>query len=108
LKRLAAEQADGPLPRLALFRYLGKSKKEIPDKLTLLQSCFRDALVWKELRDRGMLVHGDHLDQVRGIARLTTDDLLFNLDSIAASIRALEANANKLLTLEAMTFTLRL
>jgi len=108
LKRLAAEQADAPLPRLALFRYLGKSKKEIPDKLTLLQSCFRDALVWKELRDRGMLVHGDHLDQVRGIARLTTDDLLFNLDSIAASIRALEANANKLLTLEAMTFTLRL
>ena len=55
-----------------------------------------------------MLVHGDHLDQVHGIARLTTDDLLFNLDAIAASLRALEANANKLLTLEAMTFTLRL
>jgi DNA polymerase-3 subunit delta' len=108
LTRLASGHAGAPLPRLALFRYLGKSKKEIHDKLTLMQSCFRDALVWKELRDQGMLVHGDHLDQVHGIARLTTDDLLFNLDAIAASLRALEANANKLLTLEAMTFTLRL
>ncbi|MDI9569588.1 MAG: DNA polymerase III subunit delta' [Pseudomonadota bacterium] len=108
LARLAAGQVGAPLSRLALFRHLGKRKKDIPDKLTLLQSCFRDALVWRELQDREMLIHGDCLEQIRGIARLSTNDLLFNLDAIDASLRALEANANKLLTLEAMTFTLRL
>ncbi len=108
LQRLAAAGAGTPLQRLALFRYLGRSKKDLVDKLGLLQSCFRDALVWKELEDEGRLVHGDRKELIRDVARLSTEDLLFNMDAVNASLRALEANANKLLTLEAMTFTLRL
>jgi len=108
MQHLAGDHAGDALQRLALLRHLGKSKKDIPDRLSLLQSCFRDALVWKELRQEDMLVHRDHRDVIRRLARLTTEDLLFNLENIAASLRALDANANKALTLEAMTFTLRL
>ncbi len=108
LKRLAADTAGAPLPRLALLRYLGRSRKDLADKLLLLQSCFRDAMIWKELRQENMLVHREHRDDIRRLARLTTAELLFNLETVAASLRALEANANKALTLEAMTFTLRL
>jgi len=106
--RIADPGVGAPLERLALLRCLGRSKKDIPDRLSLLQSCFRDAMIWKETGDVAALAHADRRDDIRRLARLNTEDLLFNLETVAASLRSLEANANKSLTLEAMTFTLRL
>lgn len=108
LRHIAAAHSGDPMLRLALLRYLGKDKKDVPEKLSILQSCFRDALVWKELPGDRTPANGDETDAIRAITRLTTDDILFNLQTISASIRALAYNANKLLTLEAMTFTLHL
>ncbi len=105
---IAAEHSGGPLQRLSLVRYLGKDKKDVPEKLSILLSCFRDALVWKELAGDQTPANSDEKDVLKAITRLTTSDILYNLQTISASIRALEYNANKLLTLEAMTFTLRL
>jgi DNA polymerase III subunit delta' len=105
---IAVDHSGYPLQRLSLMRYLGKDKKDIPEKLSILLSCFRDALVWKELPGDRTPANSDEQDALQAITRLTTDDILYNLQTISASIRALEYNANKLLTLEAMTFTLRL
>ncbi|MCX5826460.1 MAG: DNA polymerase III subunit delta' [Deltaproteobacteria bacterium] len=105
---IAADHSGDPLQRLSLMRYLGKDKKDVPEKLSILLSCFRDALVWKELPGDQTPANSDEKDAIQAITRLTTDDILYNLQTISASIRALEYNANKLLTLEAMTFTLRL
>ena len=105
---LAADHSGDPLRRLSLMRYLGKDKKDVSEKLSLLLSCFRDALVWKELPGDPTTSNSDEQDAIQAITRLTADDILYNLQTISASIRALEYNANKLLTLEAMTFTLRL
>lgn len=107
LGHIAASHAGEPLQRLSLLRYLGKEKKDVPEKLSLLLSCFRDALVWKELPGDRAPANSEEA-AIRAITRLTTEDILFNLQTISASIRALEHNANKLLTLEAMTFTLHL
>ena len=65
-------------------------------------------MIWKETGDVAALAHADRRDDILRLARLTTEELLFNLETVAASLRALEANANKSLTLEAMTFTLHL
>lgn len=108
LGHIATSHAGEPLQRLSLLRYLGKEKKDVPEKLSLLLSCFRDALVWKELPEDRAPANSGETDAIRALTRLTTDDILFNLQTISASIRALEHNANKLLTLEAMTFTLHL
>ena len=108
LRHIVAARSGDPMLRLAMLRYLGKDKKDIPEKLSILQSCFRDAMVWKELPGDRTPANGDEAEAILAIARLTTDDILFNLQTISASIRALAYNANKLLTLEAMTFTLRL
>lgn len=105
---IAADHSGGPLQRLSLVRYLGRDKKDVPEKLSILLSCFRDALVWKELAGDQTPANSDEKDALQAITRLTTADILSNLQTISASIRALEYNANKLLTLEAMTFTLRL
>jgi DNA polymerase III subunit delta' len=108
LGHIAADHSGDPMLRLSLLRYLGKDKKDVPEKLTILQSCFRDALVWKELPGDRTPANNGETDAIQAITRLTTADILFNLQTISASIRALEYNANKLLTLEAMTFTLHL
>jgi DNA polymerase-3 subunit delta' len=105
---LAADHSGDPLRRLSLMRFLGKDKKDVSEKLSLLLSCFRDALVWKEIPGNPTTANSDEQDAIQAITRLTTDDILYNLQTISTSIRALEYNANKLLTLEAMTFTLRL
>ncbi len=105
---IAADHSGDPLQRLSLMRHLGKDKKDVSEKLSILLSCFRDALVWKELPGDQTLANGNEKDAIQAITRLTTEDILYNLQTISASIRALEYNANKLLTLEAMTFTLRL
>jgi DNA polymerase III subunit delta' len=105
---IAADHSGDSLQRLALMRFLGKDKKDVPEKLSLLLSCFRDALVWKELPGDQTPANSGEKDFIQAVTRLTAGDILFNLQTISASIRALEYNANKLLTLEAMTFTLRL
>ncbi|MFA5182257.1 MAG: DNA polymerase III subunit delta' [Syntrophales bacterium] len=105
---IAADHSGDPLRRLSLLRYLGKDKKDVPEKLSILLSCFRDALIWKELPGNQAPVNSAEKDDLQAMTRLTTNDILSNLQTVSASIRALEYNANKLLTLEAMTFTLRL
>jgi len=105
---IAADHSGDLLQRLSLMRYLGKDKKDVPEKLSILLSCFRDALIWKELPEDRTPANSDEKNAIQAVTRLTTEDILFNLKTISASIRALEYNANKLLTLEAMTFTLRL
>jgi DNA polymerase III gamma/tau subunit len=108
LGHIAADHSGDPLQRLSLLRYLGKDKKDVPEKLSILLSCFRDALVWKELPENWQPANSEEKNAIHAITRLSTDDILFNLQTVSASIRALEHNANKQLTLEAMTFTLHL
>ena len=92
---------------LALLSSLHGYKREVPECLAVLRSCFSDALRWRETRERVGLTNGDRMDLVEALAaRLTGRELLACLETIDAAGRALDANANRALTLEWMAFKL--
>ncbi|MCX7634819.1 MAG: DNA polymerase III subunit delta' [Syntrophales bacterium] len=106
LSLLQAEAAR-PLKLLALANYLGGEKDHLIEALEILKSCFRDAIVYRELQNGKALVFGDREATIRKISDgLTSEALLANVRFLDGAIRSLERNANKTLTLEATVFSL--
>lgn len=106
---LAAFQEDTPLNRLFFANFIGQDKKNIDDKVEILKTCFRDALVYGETGDGGMLINADREDAIKALAdRRAPRDMVWNLRVMDRLMRALEQNANKTLTLEAAVFRLAL
>ncbi|MEW6335606.1 MAG: DNA polymerase III subunit delta' [Thermodesulfobacteriota bacterium] len=103
LDRLASDNPDDPLARLAFAARFGTEREEILERLLILKICYRDALMFRETGEKGILICQDRIEAIRTIAdRLSGRDLLRNITAIEAAAGAIEKNANKTLTLEAM------
>jgi len=105
---IAASQSD-PLNLLTLASFLGQDKKEIRQGLKILNTYFRDALVYKETARASMIINADDLPVVASLAgRLNGEQILQNIALVEKSNETIEMNVNKSLTLEAMAFKLHL
>lgn len=102
---LAGTRVMSPLDRLFFIQFIGRDKKNLTEKLDVLKTCFRDALVYRELGNSDGLINFDREDTIRAMAeRTSAQDMIENLRIMDRLTRALEQNANKALTLEAALF----
>jgi len=70
-----------------------------------LRTCYRDALVYKETAKMERLINQDCVETIKSIAdRLSGRDILNNIKTVGWALDAIDRNANKALTLEAMMF----
>ncbi len=107
LDDLSSDDPDDPLHRLAFAGRFGTEREEILERLRILTTCYRDALVFRETREAGRLIFQDRIDVIRAVAgRLSGSDLLRNIAAIEAAAGAIDKNANKTLTLETMAIKL--
>jgi DNA polymerase III subunit delta' len=110
LSRLLAAASQGdPMVLLLLASFLGQDKKEIKQGLKILNTYFRDALVYKETANAKMIINADDLPSIVSMAgRLQGGQILQNIALVEKSHETIEMNVNKSLTLEAMAFRLHL
>jgi len=106
---LAAASQSDPMNLLTIASFLGQDKKEIRQGLKILNTYFRDALVYKETARASMIINADDLPVVASLAgRLNGEQILQNIALVEKSNETIEMNVNKSLTLEAMAFKLHL
>lgn len=106
---LAAANLRDPMSLLTLASFLGQDKKEIRQGLKILNTYFRDALVYKETANASMIINADDLPAIASLAyRLNGEQILQNIALVERSNETIEMNVNKSLTLEAMAFKLHL
>ncbi|KAF0156953.1 MAG: DNA polymerase III subunit delta' [Syntrophaceae bacterium] len=106
---LSTASLRNPMSLLALASFLGQDKKEIKQGLKLLNTYFRDALVYKETAQASMIINSDDLPVIASLAcRLNGEQILQNITLVEKSNETIEMNVNKSLTLEAMAFNLHL
>ena len=104
---LSGDEPADPLRRLAFAGRLGTEREGIQERLEILQSCYRDALVLKETGEPERLTFPDRSSLIQRIAdRLSGRSLLANLTRVQAAREAIDRNANKALTLETMAINL--
>jgi DNA polymerase-3 subunit delta' len=90
-----------------LASYLGKRKKDIREGLNIMNTFFRDVLVFKEVKKNAMLINQDSCSFIAAYAdRLSGEQLLQNIEQIEKAEYIIGQNVNKSLTLEAMAFKL--
>jgi DNA polymerase-3 subunit delta' len=103
LDYLASDDPADPIGRLAFAARFGTEREEILERLLILKTCYRDALICRETKEKGRLIFQDRTEAIRSIAgRLSGRDLLRNIGAIEAAAGAIDKNANKTLTLETM------
>jgi DNA polymerase-3 subunit delta' len=109
MDRLSDERMKNPLQLLSFVNDFGQDRKIILERLDIMRICFRDALVYKETTTIDPLFNQDRLPMIRSFAdKLSGTDLLRNIIAVDRACRAIDQNANKSLTLEAMMFKLAL
>jgi DNA polymerase III subunit delta' len=107
LDSLSSANPDDPLFRLAFAGRFGTEREEILERLQILRTCYRDALVFSETHEAGRLIFQDRIGVIRTLAeRLSGCELLRNIGAIEAAAVAIDKNANKTLTLETMAIKL--
>lgn len=107
LGHLAADNPADALGRLAFAGRFGTEREEILERLGILRTCYRDALVYRETAEAERLVFQDQAALIRTLAgRLSGHELLRNIAAIEAAASAIDQNVNKPLTLDAMVFKL--
>lgn len=107
MNRLSDGQMKSPLQALSLVSDFGQDRKGILERLEIMRTVFRDALVYKETADSGALFNQDRLPLIQSFAeRLSGRNLLHHIIAVDRAARAIDQNANKSLTLEAMMFKL--
>ncbi|MBN2177976.1 MAG: DNA polymerase III subunit delta' [Deltaproteobacteria bacterium] len=109
IERISDSKASkDPLEFLSFVDYLGDDRKKVLEKLDIMKSWYRDILVYKETDDVDGLIHRDIVDRTRKNSRkMSGADILQNIRVIKEAYSAIEQNANRQLTLEAMMFKLR-
>jgi DNA polymerase-3 subunit delta' len=109
IERISDSKASkDPLEFLSFVDYLGDDRKKVLEKLDIMKSWYRDILVYKETDDVDGLIHRDIVDRTRKCSReMSGADILQNIRVIKEAYGAIEQNANRQLTLEAMMFKLR-
>lgn len=106
---LAMVNKKDPLSLVIFASFLAQDKKEIRQGLDVLNSCFRDALVFKETAKKEMLINQDKSRFIADLAqRLSGNQILQNIAFVERSREAIEQNVNKSLTLETMAFKLHI
>lgn len=107
LERMASDDMQDPWQRLSFLGQIGQDRRSLGDKLAVMRSCWRDALVVRETGAADLIVHRDCEAEIRSLAdRRSSEEIVHNLRVIDRAIAALEQNANKQLTLEVMMFRL--
>jgi len=95
------------LKLLSFSSDFGKDREDIIQKLDVIRSCYRDAMIYRETGREDALINRDRMDIIGGMAcRLDGRDLLERLHAVEHALQAIDQNANKALTLEAMMFKL--
>lgn len=110
LEHLAGESGSPAdlLGRLAFAGRFGAEREGILDRLRILRTGYRDALVLRETGEAQRLVFRDRAEAIRAVAeRLAGRELLANIAAVDAAMDAIERNANKSLTLDALMVKLR-
>jgi hypothetical protein len=101
------EGFSDPMKGILFAGDFGKDRKDIQLRFEILKNWYRDLLVYKETGETGKLIHRDYASAIQTMAGgMTSEEILEDLDTIAWAYDALERNANKQLTLEAMAFKL--
>jgi DNA polymerase-3 subunit delta' len=107
LAHLSGDDPADPLKRLAFAGRFGTEREEILERLRILRTCYRDALVFRETRETEGLVFQDQSAIIQTLAgRLSGRGLLGNMAAVEAAMDAINQNANKTLTLETMVIKL--
>lgn len=93
---------------LSFVEVLTKSDDDISDALEILKSWFRDLIVFKNIKQMShLIIHVDLLDKIRDSSKhFSVEHLLKMLEAIHYAEKALNRNANKVLTLETMLLTI--
>ncbi|MDI6776042.1 MAG: DNA polymerase III subunit delta' [Syntrophales bacterium] len=105
LSKISENRMKDPPNILSFASNFGKDRREIIDRLDILRICYRDALVYKETAEMERLINQDHTDIIKSIAdRLSGQDIMNNIKTVDWASDAIDRNANKALTLEAMMF----
>ena len=101
------EGFSDPMKGILFAGDFGKDRKEIQLRFEILKNWYRDLLVYKETGEAEKLVHRDFVEAIQSMAKgMTPSEILQDLETITWAFDALEKNANKQLTLEAMAFKL--
>jgi DNA polymerase III subunit delta' len=107
LEYLSTDDPAEPLRRLAFVGRFGTEREEIMERLQILRTCYRDAMVFRETEDSERLIFRDRTALIRKVSdRLSGRTLLHNLATVSAAMGAIDQNANKTLTLETMVVKL--
>lgn len=102
---LTIRQDPGGL--FSILELFGQERTDILQRLDIIKTCLRDALVLKETGMPDSLMNRDCLDEIRTLAESrSTETLLKNMKTVDRAHRAIDQNANKTLTLETMMFRL--
>ena len=107
LKLISITRRKDPFSLINFASFLGQGKKEIKQGLNILNTIFRDALVFKETQKKEMLVNQDNSSFISTqAARLSGGQILQNIALVERAGDIIEQNVNKSLTLETMAFKL--
>jgi len=105
--QVVKSHTNDPLKMLSFLGNMGKDKQDVLSRLEILKICYRDAMVFKETGEKGLLLNQDRLESIKDIAaRLSSHKMLDNIKNIDVTYRAIEQNANRSLVLEALAFKL--
>jgi DNA polymerase-3 subunit delta' len=103
LKAICALPTKSVLPVFDLAGQLADEKDHLPDILDIVQSFYRDLLLFLHGRPETEWVNVDLTERIRQrAARETIPALLRKLDAIGAGRRHLERNVNRLLAMEVL------
>jgi len=107
LEQVMGPQRHDPLRLFSIIQTFGQERKDILERLDILRGCFRDALVYKETGMAHYLTNQDRVPEIQSFAGgHSASDLLKYIRSVDRAYGAIDQNANKSLTLEAMLFRL--
>ena len=104
---MSKTKMEDPLRLLSVVNDFGQERKEIMDRLSILITGYRDALVYKETGEIDRIINRDYIDIIKSIAEgLSGRDIMNSIKAVDQAFHAMNQNANKQLTLEAMMFKL--
>lgn len=107
LKHVTALNEASVLPLLELAKELATEKELIPDILEVLQSFYRDLLVFLQGRPESALINVDLMEKIRRVSRSEdTISVLRKLEAIQAGRANLDRNVNALLNIEVLLMKL--
>lgn len=107
IETMTGAHRQDPLHFFSIIPAFGQERKDILERLDILKVCFRDALVFKETGMTHYLFNQDRVPEIQSFAGgHSAADLLKNIGIVDRAYRAIEQNANKSLTLEAMMLKL--